>query len=125
MAADLFRVVFAGRGADGVAYTAASEPLSRGEAMARFDDGVKLGMARLRVIRESDYQPALFGPQNQPGVYAGEAARRRRAPVHYGNNLTPTACDLAADQVPFLDQVTLTSSLVTCERCHKATGGSR
>lgn len=58
------------------------------------------------------------------GVYRGEAVRTPAA-VHYGNLLTPTACDLSADQVPFLDHVTLTSSRVTCERCKTALGGPR
>lgn len=62
MAADMFRVV---RG------RIASEPVTRDEAMRRFDDCVKFGLDRVRVIREADYQPALFGPQNQPGVYRG------------------------------------------------------
>lgn len=60
MTADLFRVV---RG------RIASEPITRDEAMRRFDACVKFRMDRVRVIREADYQPALFGPQNQAGVW--------------------------------------------------------
>lgn len=120
MAADLYRVVRTRVGRNGMVGTVASEPLTRDEALARFTDCVTLGWDRLRVLNERDYKPSELGPQN----YSGEAARKP-APVHYGNRLTPTACDLAADQVPFLDGVTLRSSLVTCERCHEATGGSR
>ena len=69
MAADLFRVVRTRTGTDGLTRTIASEPLFRAEAMRRFADCVTVGMDRLRVIREADYQPALFGPQQQAGVY--------------------------------------------------------
>ena len=70
MAADLYRVVY-----DRIATgdTIASEPITYDEAMRRFADCVTLGMSRVRVIAERDYQPALFGPQQQPGVYRGEA----------------------------------------------------
>lgn len=119
MAADLFRVV---------AGTTVSEPLDKARAMARFADCVSLCLDRVRVIREADYQPALFGAQNRPGVYRGEAARTP-PPVHYGNLLTPTACDLTAETLGFADGVTLRSSQVTCQRCLSAltgqSGGSR
>jgi hypothetical protein len=125
MAADLYRAVFTGRGADGVTYTAASEPLPRDEAMARFDDGVKLGMARLRVIREQDYQPALLGPQNQPGVYRGEAARRP-APIHFQPSTlrTALACGEDRDGLPFEDTTTFRLQDVTCTACLDAVTAS-
>lgn len=51
-------------------------------------------------------------------VYAGEAALP--APdVHYGNLLTPTACDRTVDSLPFADLVTLRSSQVTCRECRE------
>jgi hypothetical protein len=62
------------------------------------------------------------------GVYRGEAARVP-APVHYGDQITPTACNLTEQQLGFEDGVTLRSSKVTCERCLTAlagqSGGSR
>jgi hypothetical protein len=73
MAADLYRVVRDRVSTDGVLRTIASEPIGRTEAMARFDACVTIGLDRVRVIREADYQPALFGPQNQAGVYRGGA----------------------------------------------------
>lgn len=71
MTADLFRVVYTRTGTD---RTIASDAVSRDEAMRRFSGCVTLRMTRVRVIREQDYQPALFGPQNQVGVYRGGAA---------------------------------------------------
>jgi hypothetical protein len=68
MAADMFRVVRT-LGRSGPAL--ASLPMSREAAMARFNEMVGCGLDRVRVIREADYQPALFGPQNQTGVYRG------------------------------------------------------
>jgi hypothetical protein len=103
--------------------TVTSEPLTKDEALAQFDGmrSIKLaacqGRGRLRVMRAEDYQ------KPPSATYLGEAARTP-APVHYGDRITPTACELTEETLPFLDQVTLRSSLVTCERCHEATGGS-
>lgn len=69
MTADLYRVVRTRIGTDGALSTIASEPVTRDEAMARFDTCVTMRMTGVRVIREQDYQPALFGPQQQAGVY--------------------------------------------------------
>ena len=125
MAADLFRVVRTRVGRNGMLGTIASEPLGRDEAMARFTDCVTLGWDRLRVLNERDYKPSELGPQ----AYSGEAAKPP-ADVHYGNRLTPTACGLTEETLPFADGVTLRSSEVTCGRCDEAlsagsTGGSR
>jgi hypothetical protein len=63
MAADLFRVVRTRVGTDGVTRTIASDPTSRNEAMARFDDCVTLRLTGVRVVREQDYRPSLVGAQ--------------------------------------------------------------
>lgn len=75
MAASMFRVVWTGS----AGLSSATEPLPRDEAMREFDSlhwhraAASQGRGHLRVIREQDYQPALFGPQNQVGVYRGSA----------------------------------------------------
>lgn len=128
--ADLYRVVWT----RGTGPTTASEPLPRDEAMRQFDGlreiqaAASRGVGRVRVIREADYQPALFGPQNAPGVYRGEVARRQ-GEVHYGFSVLPTACDQPDRDLPPQDRVSRLSSQVTCERCRaalfKQAGGSR
>ena len=74
MAADMFRIVYTRASSDGVERTVASEPVIRDEAMRRFSGCVTLRMHRVRVIREQDYQPALFGPQQRVGVHRVEVA---------------------------------------------------
>jgi hypothetical protein len=99
--------------------TVTSEPLTKDEALRQFDglrsikQAACQGRGRLRVMRAEDYRAP------RPTTYAGEAARTP-APVHYGDRITPTACDLTEETLPFLDGVTLRSSLVTCLRCGEA-----
>jgi hypothetical protein len=118
MANDLYRVVRTRVGRSGNVGTVASEPLTRDEAMARFADCVTLGWDRLRVVREQDYKPSELGPQNQPGVYRGEAARRP-APIHYQPSTLKTAlsCGERVADLEFLHQATFRLADVTCTDC--------
>lgn len=63
MAADLFRVVRTLGRADGPVI--ASQPISREVAMDRFNEMVRWRMDRVRVIRDQDFKPALFGAQTE------------------------------------------------------------
>ncbi len=118
MTADLFRIIWTGRLSG---KTAVSDPLPKAQALAEFDSHAGLrraaskGLGRFRVMRNADYQRLTA----QAGVYHGEAARKP-APVHHGDRVTTTSCGLAQDKLPFLDNVSLLISRVTCLHCLNA-----
>lgn len=65
MAGELFRVVRTLTTTEGQTVTA-SDPIPRDVAMRRFDEmAVAWRMDRVRVVRECDYKPALFGAQTE------------------------------------------------------------
>ncbi|GIE35945.1 hypothetical protein Ait01nite_089900 [Actinoplanes italicus] len=115
MTADLFRIIWTGRLSG---KTVVSDPLPRDQALAEFDSHLGLrraasnGLGRFRVMRDADYQQLAV----QGGVYRGEAAKKP-ATVHHGDHVMATSCGLAQDEMPFLDNVSLLISRVTCLRC--------
>ncbi len=114
MSADLYRVVRTRVGSNGQVGTVASEPLTRDEAMRRFDDCVTLGWDRLRVLNERDYKPSDLGPQ----IYSGEAARPS-APIHFQPSTmrSDLACGERLESLEFLHMATLRLPDVTCTAC--------
>jgi hypothetical protein len=125
---DLFRVIWTGRLSG---KTVASDPLPRDQAFTEFGSHRGLqraasnGLGRFRVMRDADYKRLTA----LAGTYSGEAARKPAA-VHHGDRFMTTSCGLAQDEMPFLDNVSLLISRVTCLRCLDAlcaasVGGSR